>query len=212
MHEPVPEDFEAYQRAFRDGRDAARYLRFRKREIYLRARRTDGRVYGEVNSVLRRHAAALKHAFPGAFFFHLVRDGRDVVRSLYSRQTMSAADANTRAIRPPKGDRYEGTWENMTQFERCCWYWQAENAYLRTKVELLVRVEEVLSDYSILRDSLLTPLKLDISEDLWRQAVDIRLNATKQPVLPHWSEWEALTMESFVNICGEEMRCCGYDL
>ncbi len=212
VHEPVPEDFDAYQRAFRDGREAVRYLRFRKREIYLRARRSDAHAYGEVNSVLRRHAVALKHAFPDAFLFHLVRDGRDVVRSMYSRGTMSATDATTRAIRPPKSDRYEGSWENMKRFERCCWYWQAENAYLRANAGPLVRLEEVLSDYGILRDSLLAPLKLKISEDLWKQAVETPENATRRLALPHWSEWEARRRESFVKICGEEMRCCGYDL
>ncbi|MFW6070645.1 MAG: sulfotransferase, partial [bacterium] len=130
VHEPIGEDFMAYQEAFHDPDAARSYVhRFRKKEIYLRARAVQMEhmeAYGEVNSALRRHARALAAAFPDAVLFHLVRDGRDVVRSMSARRTMTPEDKNTNAIRPRPGDPWAGKWEQMDRFARLCWYWQVE--------------------------------------------------------------------------------------
>ncbi|MDA3792459.1 MAG: hypothetical protein PF545_02225, partial [Elusimicrobia bacterium] len=55
VHEPVRDDFQAYQDAFHSEEKARDYSRhFRKKEIYLRARKKGIKSYGEVNSLLRR--------------------------------------------------------------------------------------------------------------------------------------------------------------
>ena len=80
FHEPARSDIDAYRRAFFSPDDAERYIAsFRKKEIYLRTRMKEFTVYGEVNSLLRRHVHALSRHFPAAGFLHVVRDGRDVV-------------------------------------------------------------------------------------------------------------------------------------
>lgn len=102
FHEPVQEDFKAYREAFNNPLAAKWYIHtFRKKEIYLRMRENHHvKSYGEVNSALRRHVEALKRAFPQATFIHLVRDGRDVVRSMMSRRTMQLDDPHTRGVMP----------------------------------------------------------------------------------------------------------------
>src|SRR5215204_3331714 len=89
FHEPIRSDIDAYRRAFFSPDEAERYIAsFRKKEMYLRTRTKDFRVYGEVNSLLRRHYDALSRHFPAAGFLHMVRDGRDVVRTMMSTDAL----------------------------------------------------------------------------------------------------------------------------
>lgn len=136
VHEPVWEDFPAYVDAFYSQKKAQWYIKyFRKKEIFLRVRDIPCEIYGESNGVLRRHLLPLKKAFPHAIFFHLIRDGRDVVRSLMARHTMTPKDPITSKIHPLPDDPWYERWEKMDRFEKICWYWQVENKYLREQGE-----------------------------------------------------------------------------
>ncbi|HSE84297.1 MAG TPA: sulfotransferase [Thermodesulfobacteriota bacterium] len=212
-HEPVIEDFRAHQEAFHSEESARNYIRhFRRKEIYLRVGKEAISTYGEVNSVLRRHCNALREAFPNATFIHLIRDGRDVVRSMISRKTMTLWDDHTRHIYPTEGDPYRTKWSDMSRFERLCWYWQVENRYLRAFVEEKVRFEELITSYEYFKQNILYPLKLEISEDVWRKVMNVRKNVTEEYKIPHWSQWDGVKLESFRKICGEEMIKNGYSL
>jgi len=103
VHQPVRSDFRAHNEAFFSEKKAYKYFKtFRKKEIYLRAKLKNIEVYGEVNSVIRRHCNAIRKLFPNASIFHLVRDGRDVVRSMMARKTMTSEDQVTKKIKPLK--------------------------------------------------------------------------------------------------------------
>lgn len=206
-HEPVLTDFAAYPRAYFDEKAAEHYLRhFRKREIYLRLHDEDVQTYGEVNTNLRRHCRALRKAFPNSTLLHLVRDGRDVVRSMMSRRTFKPWDPVTSHIHPKEGDPWRSAWPSMSRFEKCCWYWMIENRYLRTSTEKTVRLEKLLSDYDYVRSKLLDPLDLLVSRDTWESAVRRPENVTKRYRVPHWSDWDANMKRAFERICGEEME------
>lgn len=213
VHEPVRADFLAYQRAFHSEEEAMKYIQvFRKREIYLRCRDRKINTYGEVNSALRRHCNALKHAFPKAVFIHLIRDGRDVLRSMMSRKTMTSEDPNTRLIYPVDGDPYRDSWPKMTRFERLCWYWQVENQYLRKYIAKTIRLEELVSSYDYFKRELLDPLGLQLSEEVWQKAAESPKNVTENYAIPHWSEWPRSKLDAFLGICGEEMEANGYQI
>jgi hypothetical protein len=213
VHEPVKEDFQAYQDAFHNNAKARNYIeRFRKKEIYLRARGKQIDTYGEVNSVLRRHYNALSEAFPQANFIHLIRDGREVIRSMMSRKTMTSEDLNTRLIHPKKGDSWRKQWPTMTRFEKLCWYWRAENYYLRNSIRYTVQFEKLISSYNYFKEKLLDVLQLSIKEDVWQAAINIPKNATIQYQFQHWSNWDAKQREAFEKICGTEMKENGYTL
>ena len=166
--------------------------------------------YGEVNSVLRRHVAALREAFPNAKFMHLIRDGRDVVRSAAARKTMTVEDSNTKGLYPREGDPWKVKWSAMSRFERLCWYWQTENCYPRTSIGKAVKFEEIISSYDYFQTRLLDPLGLDISEEIWRNAVISPVNKTQSHKIPYWSEWDDETISIFEKICGKEMEANGY--
>lgn len=211
VHEPFIESI-PHQEAFHDPDRAMRYIEgFRKREIYVRVRKFDVDTYGEVNSFLRRHCLALKKVFPRAKLLHLVRDGRDVVRSMYSRETMMAGAYDTRMIYPRSG-AWRDKWSSMNRFERLCWYWMVENRYLRECIGRTVQFERILSSYEYFRENVLEPLGLKVSREVWKRAVDRPKNVTEVYRLPHWSKWSDEMKSAFERICGEEMEKCGYKL
>lgn len=212
-HEPVRDDYKAYLQAYQNPEQAMEYLdKFRKKEIYLRARGNRSDKYGEVNSLLRRHAVALKETFPKAKLIHLVRDGRDVVRSMMSRKTMSPMDKNTHGIAPKDNDPYKEKWKHMDRFTRICWYWQIENSFLRTNIDNSVKFEDIIRNYDIFNEKILIPCNLNVGYDAWSERIVRPINITNQYSLPHWSKWSQEQKDTFKVICEEEMNLNGYSL
>jgi hypothetical protein len=213
VHEPVRSDHRAYQEAYHSEKKGLKYIAtFRKKEIYLRARRKNIKTYGEVNSILRRHYLALLENFPEAQFFHLIRDGKDVVRSMMSRKTMTPEDRNTKMIYPLDGDPWKSLWPEMTRFQKCCWYWQKENDYLNAHIKNIVKFEDLLLDYKYFAENLLKPLNLEIPIEIWEKEKNLPRNITPNYKLPHWKEWDEELKSSFREICGKVMKYNGYSL
>ncbi|NJE12880.1 sulfotransferase [Thermococcus sp. LS2] len=212
VHEPFIEAI-PHQEAFHNPREAEKYIQtFRKKEIYLRVHKFDIETYGEVNSFLRRHCNALKKAFPKAKLLHLVRDGRDVVRSMYSRETMKPGAYDTKRIYPKEDDPWRDEWPRMSRFEKLCWYWMIENKYLRECIGKTIQFEKVISDYNYFKKNVLKPLNLEIPREIWEETINKPKNITVRYKLPHWREWDQKKREAFERICGEEMKKCGYKL
>ncbi|MFW9867188.1 MAG: sulfotransferase [Candidatus Thorarchaeota archaeon] len=213
VHEPVRSDFRAYKEAFFSERKAYKYFKnFRKKEIYLRAKLKNFEIYGEVNSVMRRHCNAIREVFPKVKILHLIRDGRDVVRSMMARKTMTSEDQNTNNIRPTKENPWYDKWVNMNRFEKLCWYWDVENRYLHENVEKTIYFEKLISDYEYFNKKLLTPLNLNIPQEVWEMEVKSPKNKTKKHAITHWKDWNPERLESFSKICGETMKSLGYEI
>jgi sulfotransferase family protein len=211
FHEPIRSDIDAYRRAFFSPADAERYISsFRKKEMYLRTRDRDFTVYGEVNSLLRRHYHALSRRFPGAGFLHLVRDGRDVVRTMMSTDALKPGFMWTWWLRPHESDPFFERWSTMDRFAKLCWYWRVENQHLRTSIGNTVKFEEVIRDYGCFERRILRPFGLEMPESVWKQQTSVQRNATTTYQLPHWREWDAEHTRTFESICGDEMRANGY--
>lgn len=211
-HEPVFEDFFAHARAHYDADAAREYMQgFRKREVYLRMRAFNPGTYGEVNSVLRCHAKAIRTAFPGATLIHLVRDGRDVVRSAMPRRAMTFRDPLSLMIHPQDPDPWRSRWSKMDRFARICWYWQEENRRLRLAIGNPVQFEKLLVDYDYFTTQILEPCgAIRIGREVWESAVASPRNITREFSMPRWEAWTPEQQRVFSEICGEEMEKCGY--
>jgi hypothetical protein len=213
FHEPVLEDFYAHLRAHYSLAAAERYFRgFRKKEIYIRMRGANPATYGEVNGLLRCHAQAIKNVFPEATILHLVRDGRDVVRSTMPRRTMTPRNPFSMFIHPIQTDPWRGRWSEMDRFARICWFWQEENCRLRQTIGQTVQFEKLLSSFDYFHDRVLEPCHIEIDRKTWEEAIPSPLNATVSHQMPKWEEWSLGQKKTFMEICGEEMARCGYTI
>lgn len=212
-HEAIPDDYWAYPQALDSDTEAKAYIdSFRKSEIFFRAHAFGRSIYGEINPFLRRHCAALQQTFPHARFFHLVRDGRDVVRSIMCRATFDAKDPLNGLIRPRPEDPYASQWDAMSRFEKVCWWWQMDNRYLREQIGHTVQFEQLRSDYVYFDTQLMQHLGLSIDEQTWSSYVSTPRNKSPRYTFPAWSEWTKEQQEIFVRICGEEMKANGYTI
>lgn len=210
-HEPTRLDFLAHTRAFA-GRDKKfDYISdFRRNYIYRKNRKIDFNIYGEVNSLLRRHPQEIKRNLPNVKIFHLVRDGRDVVRSMMARRTFTARDPFSLIIKPKRGEDYFENWAGMDRFERLCWYWWVENQYLDRLIVKPLLFEKLIRDYGYFKENLLVPLGLDISRDIWKDLTLQPKNTTNQHAIPHWKNWSSERKDQFDKICGSLMERFGY--
>jgi len=213
FHEPVLEDFYAHMRAHYSLTTGESYIQgFRKKEIYLRTRGLTPGVYGEANSNLRCHAHAIKKAFPEAAILHLVRDGREVVRSHVSRRTMTIKNPFSMQMHPVKSDKWSTEWPNMDRFARMCWYWQEENSRLRSAIGKTIQFEKILSSYEYFRSEVLEACHIHIDKKEWEMAVASPRNITSNFQMPKWEDWTPEQQNTFKEICGDEMAKCGYVL
>lgn len=212
FHEPVFEDFNAYVKAFYSSHDAEIYIqKFRMKEIYLRMRHSVPGVYGEVNGALRRHAPAIKSFLPNTTLIHLVRDGRDVVRSLMSRGTMTMNDPFNIRIHPVETDPWKSEWNGMDRFSRLCWLWQVDNGYLRTTIGRIAQFEKILNSYEYFYREILNPCHINIEKKIWEAAVSAPRNMTSKFKISKWEDWTPEQQKIFRKICGDEMEKCGYE-
>jgi hypothetical protein len=184
--------------------------------------------YGEVNSYLRYEAEWLRRRFDPTLI-HLVRDGRDFVRSAHPRGVYTRHELDGPIV-PPDGDPWSERWSDLSRFQRLCWYWTHTNEHLTSTIASRVRFEDLLRDYELFRNEILQPIGLEIPQTVWRAEIDHPRNTSRgyrlrlavrrllrgrerlpsfKP-LPHWSEWDEAPTEQFWEICGDTMRRCGY--
>lgn len=212
-HEPVQEDMAAQVAAYYSDEMGYRYLQgFRKREIYQRIKQFTPGIYGEVNPQLRYHFNALKKAFPGAKFLHVIRDGRKVVRSAMSRKTQTMYRPNSMAVHPKAEDPWRGRWSDMDRFERICWGWMDDNRRLRQAIGRPIQFEKYLTDFEYFRREIASPLGIEMTQEKWQAHISKPRNITDKFTFPNWEDWSKDQQKTFLAICGEEMKLNGYSI
>ena len=212
-HEPVPVEQLAHKAAVCNEAISDKYIeKFRLKEIYSRVskERPDIRIYGEVNGALRRHIVPIRKYIPSVKLIHLVRDGRDVVRSVVSRGTFSGAHPVYYDFRPPIVDEYSERWEKLSEFEKACWLWQWENRYMRQHINQRARIEDITSSYTLFKRQILEPLDLHLERAAWKAQTQRPKNVSPKYTLGSCDHWTLEQKDQFVHICGKEMQHYGY--
>jgi hypothetical protein len=212
FHEPVLEDYIAHLFAHYNDTMANIYIKsFRRKEIFSRMKYISPNAYGEVNGMLRCHAGAIKEYFPDAKILHLVRDGRDVVRSHMSRATRTLKNPLSMWIVPARSDPWSSRWVEMDRFARICWSWQEENRRLRLNIGKTIHFEKIISSYEYFASEVLVPCGIHIEKSVWAAAVNKPRNTTSEFSMPKWDKWTPEQQKTFREICGDEMSACGYE-
>lgn len=211
IHEFYP-DYLFYQAFFRSAKASDYYIKhLRMPYIYMKNSRRDIDTYGEVNSVLRRNAHSLKKFMPHAKILHLVRNPKDVVRSMMNRKTMRWYDGVTKFVRPPRGDMYYDKWPEMDRFERICWYWRSENDYIREYADRTVKFEDMLTDYDYFNNTMSMITGHTIDKAVWMDKVKKPKNVSASYSFPEYDKWNKAQKDAFTKICSKEMRIYGYE-
>ena len=135
----------------------------------------------------------MRRTLDDALCFQLVRNGRDVVRSLYPGRMYTVKEKRVSFL--PNDPSTLESWGSYSRFEKLCWIW---NETVSRLLEERVNV-------------------LHLEPDIWRALKDRRLNRRcvrlrnvlqRRPVKLKWTpQHEA----SFMAICGETMRTVGYE-
>ena len=151
---------------------------------------------------------------PGAKFIHLVRNGRDTVRSTNARHWFHEDDVHVNRSMWAKY-RLNGmnlgveSWKEMSAFQKNCWYWQ----YINVNVsEAISQLPDHLT-FTVQLESLENE-KVDLFKFLGVSEGGIRLkkeNAVKSVNKNDYDEsWSPEENNQFREICGSAMNKFGY--
>lgn len=212
-HEATVTDYLSYSKTYQSKLSSINYFKdFRKKDIFYRLINQEINDYGEINPFLRRHVDAIKQEFPKCKIFHLIRDGKKVVRSIMCRGTFTNKDPLKDIVKPDSKSFYYEKWNKMSRFEKVCWLWLEDNKYLRDRVGYTLKFEKLITDYDYFRDKLLDYLNIYISQNKWEEYVNRPKNKSQIYTFPEWEQWTKEQKNQFINICGKEMSINGYKI
>lgn len=238
LHEPTPDMHDAAISFVRGDVSLEKCLR-----TYLTSRTSvRGKVaarscdtYVESNNNLVPMIPVLRRAFPTLKIVHVVRDGREVVRSLLSKPILSKAGGMDAVFMTDKDVRhrlspadvhdaeYKGRWAQMDRFDRSCWYWMKVDAIVCAQVAgddraITVRFEDLFDAsreypgvWEILRFLGLEE-RLKFSRGQLLERMGTKANQTAKFVMPAWESWTEDQRRRFQAIAGEHMARHGYDM
>ncbi len=168
------------------------------------------KMYGESDQKLSFLIPFLQQFGSATKFIWLVRDGRDVVASTYTRKEYSAEEeaapphvwAKYRIQGDACGDVEPDLWQTMTPFEKCCWYWSYTNRTIARDLAAMpntqwmrVRLEELPQRLHEIRRFLDLPYyPLEI----------VHANRNAKPT-HRYASWTDVEHDAFERWCGAEM-------
>lgn len=210
LHEPKP----AFRRRSYELRARAptRYERlyFQWPRRWRHARRPE-HWYVETNYHLHAAMHLMRACFPGALIVHIVRDGREVVRSWLNRYRY-IRDTHVTPFHVP-GDAAQAWWRDWNPLQKLAWYWVNVN---RTAA---AQGPDMWFRYETLFDAERSPL-LDLLDRMpgthydpaaIRAAFSRPVNASPpNRLFPPYEDWPRAWREQFWEIAGEEMQRLGY--
>lgn len=179
------------------------------------------KLFIDVSSMLQNCVPALNKVFAPAKIFHLVRDPRNVVRSLYTRRN----EKNIHLV--PKTKEEMEKWLDGDKFYQICWNWKTTTEKLLSEDTSLIRFEDIVSDYKIFNNKLLQSLQLEMKEFQWSEIVSKKVNETKskfyrkvysklkgkdfiEAELEPFDKWDENRKKILYDVCGDTMKKCGY--
>lgn len=156
----------------------------------------------------------LKEQFPKSRFVWLIRDGRDVVTSMFSRGWYAGTDIAKEKGIPTfweqnrlqgdlLGDFTSEQWEALDRFEKCCWLWSKFNLLIQDSLATVPAGRVLFFRFDKFKPKL---RKLCLFVGLKRK---IRFkveqhNRSKYDLLP-WEYWDDDQRKKFEVHCGTEM-------
>ena len=137
-----------------------------------------------------------------------VRNGKDFVRSAYSRRWH---EKNIFGTVPPRTDRYYGQWNSLSPIEKNAWIWIWRNRKaldglraLPDEQKFILRIEDMQKkETRDLLESFAGKYDMNVADE--------RYNANPDYLLPPKEQWTGRQQDEFNAIAGEMMNFFGYD-
>ena len=194
------------------------YLRRARHRIESEA--NGERVFVDVNSYLQNSVPALKEVFEDPPVFHLVRDPRKVIPSIYKRR--HERDLH----RIPKRPEEIQWWMEADKFEQICWNWADATRRLRTEANDTLRFEDLLKDFDYFAECLARPIGFEPDRKVWLEMKAKKVNHSRPEIIryaiahikgkpfekgiPPYERWSSRMKQSYERLCGDVASELGY--
>ncbi len=218
-HEPQPDFYDLGVEMARGNTDelkTKKIITANRKWVLKELDKKSARYYIEANHYLFSLIPIIKEIFPRPKFVHIVRDGREVLRSAYNRGWYRPASSyDYLKATDFSDDSFFESWDNLSRFEKIAWYWQKKDRYicdilkeennsLRIYFENIFDAENNYAGMEKLINFLGLPSKK------FRDYLKNKIRSSKSYELPHWTDWEDERKEKFNNIAGEHLKYHGY--
>ncbi|MEO5571590.1 MAG: sulfotransferase domain-containing protein [Bacteroidia bacterium] len=179
--------------------------------------------YIDSDSYLQNATDDLQKVFKPKAVFHLARNPKEVVRSIYTRRNENDIHLL------PKEKKDIQRWMDGNRFEQVCWNWRNAVENLLDKNVPVIKLEELTEDYNYFNEKLLKPFGFTLEKNKWEEIKNKKVNKTRsalfrytyakvkgkhyQPdVLPDFPEWPDEYKKIFTEYCFPAMKRLGYSL
>lgn len=159
----------------------------------------------EINVYLEEFKEQLTRISPKAELYGLVRDGREVVASLLSRNWYSTTDS----VRYPRNEYFSNF--GFSQIEKAMAYWGDTYSDIIGAGIQVFRIEDIGSSKEGMTKflkALSLPAHPRLIEHIDFEPIDTSVSKAKYDS----SNWNSSHKESFLRLAGRSMKFCGYGL
>ncbi len=173
--------------------------------------------YIEANNRLFSLIPVLKSIYPNSKFIHIIRDGRDIVRSGMNRNWYKSTDHTFRLQAVDFiDDIYNSKWNSMNRFEKICWLWQKKDGIIyrdlkKSESFIQVKFKDIFENEKYVGLRKITNfLNLDF-KNIDLSYFNKKINATSKYKFPHWTDWNKEQINRFWEIAGNHMKKLKYE-
>jgi hypothetical protein len=145
---------------------------------------------------------------PGMKMILTVRNGKDFVRSAYSRRWH---EQNVFGTVPPRTDKYFGQWNSLSPIQKNAWIWTWRNRTALEGLRVLPRGQKFILRIEDLQKYETLNLLEAFAGKFHRKVAEKRHNANPDFSLLEKEKWTGLQEKEFNSIAGEMMDFFGYD-
>lgn len=210
-----------------------------RRKQIIEAHNSD-KIFADKNVNYLPFIATMEEIWSPKFLF-IIRNGKDVVRSLMDWDNFSSGnifgrnedDSNSNIIkpdddwwdysriRPQKGEKYYDNWQDLSKFEKCSWYWNKYNKELLNASKMIPEERKMFFDISTSNTKNILKImdffNLDkIEKDKISDILNQRVNSTRErynrdQIFPKKEQWSLDLNSKFFSFAGEMYNELGYE-
>lgn len=210
--------------------EAVDLLALYRMNVLRKVRKEGFEYYVESNPNIAYMVPVIRSLFPQCRIVHIVRNGIDYVRSMYSRRhnlkkgkglafTPKDSRKRLRADYFPD-DPYSDKWEEIDRFQRICWNWTKKDGLIREQVKKdpqarTFKFEDLfLEKKPKVWKELITFMEVEdlvfSMEDALGYVGTTKSNQVADYKIGDWADWPEEKKKAFVRIAGEHMQEYGY--